>query len=74
MSTRQLRLSSREEIRKRLQDFSGKKINIVLTDNTPIVGVVSGITDSDFHVTNMRKATIKLAIDRIREIYFDTKE
>jgi len=34
MSTKQLRLSDAAQIRKRVAEFLGKKINIVLTDNT----------------------------------------
>ena len=74
MSTRQLRLSTPELIRKRLGEFTGKKINIVLNDNTVVLGELKGINDRSVEIMNMRLKKISLDMSTINEIYFDTKE
>jgi hypothetical protein len=74
MSTRQLRLNSLDEIRKRSSEFTGKKINIVLNDNTVILGVMQGIDPSSMQVINMRLKKVRIPLNKINEIYYDTKE
>lgn len=74
MSTRQLRLNSEDQIRKRLQEFTGKKINIVLNDRTVLLATLQQVDDSIVKVKNMRLKTIFIPIEDITEIYFDTLE
>ena len=74
MSTRQLRLNTAEQIRKRLGEFTGKKINIVLNDNTVILGQLKAMNDREVEILNMRLKKVILPLSTINEIYFDTKE
>lgn len=74
MSTRQLRLNSLDQFVKKFQDFKGKKINIVLVDNTPLIATAQGMSQADLEVVNMRLKKIKIPLNKIYEIYYDTKE
>jgi hypothetical protein len=74
MSTRQLRITNKDQIRQRLQEFSGKKINIVLNDQTVCLVTVEKSDGSVVTVENMRLKKTDIAIDTINEIYFDVKE
>jgi len=74
MSTRQLRLSTQDQIRSRLGNFTGKKINIVMDDQTVILATVLEIKGLVLKASNMRLKTISIPVDRISEIYFDTRE
>jgi hypothetical protein len=74
MSTRQLRLNTPDEIRKRLGQFTGKKINIVLSDQTVCLVILLGFDGSVLKVSNMRLKTTSIPLSRISEIYFDTRE
>lgn len=74
MVTRQLRLSSPEQIRNRLKEFTGKKINIVLSNRKVLFGELQRVTDSQLTFTNMRMEPVTLALADISEIYLDFKE
>jgi hypothetical protein len=74
MSTRQLRITNNDQIRQRLQEFSGKKINIVLNDQTVCLVTVEKSDGSVVTVENMRLKKTDIPIDTINEIYFDVKE
>lgn len=72
MSTRQLRLTSPELIRKHLDRLSGKKINVVLHDRTVIFGEVFHVSTESLGIVNGRLKKITYPIKEIAEIYFDT--
>jgi hypothetical protein len=74
MSTRQLRLNTEVQIRKRLKEFKGNKINVVLRDNTVLLGNLIDVNDSSVSVRNMRLRTQQIQLKDISEIYFDTRE
>jgi urease accessory protein UreE len=74
MSTRQLRLNTEAQIRKRLKEFRGSKINIVLRDNTVLLGDLLNADETFVSVKNMRLKTHNILLKDISEIYFDTKE
>jgi ribosome maturation factor RimP len=74
MSTRQLRLDSITKITTRFQEFKGKKINIVLNDKTVILAKVLEMSQTALKVLNMRLKEVKIPLDNINEIYYDTKE
>jgi hypothetical protein len=74
MRTRQLRLSSPQEIRKRLKDFTGKKINIVLCDRTVLFGELKSIGNTELTFVNMRLDASTLLLKDISEVYLDFKE
>ena len=74
MPTRQLRLSSLDQIRKRLKEFTGKKINIVLRDRTVLFGELKSIGDAELTFVNMRLVRVSLSLKDISEVYLDFKE
>ena len=74
MRTRQLRLSSLDQIQKRLKEFTGKKINIVLCDRTVLFGELKSIGDTELTFVNMRLEPLSLSLKDISEVYLDFKE
>ncbi len=54
MGTRQLRLSDSDEIRSRIRNFLGKKINVVLSDNTVMFGILKEVSQTEILLVNMR--------------------
>jgi ribosome maturation factor RimP len=74
MSTRQLRLSSPDQIQKRAKEFTGKKINIVLHDRTVVLATLQEVDHSNLKALNMRLKKISIPMKDISEIYYDTKE
>jgi hypothetical protein len=74
MSTRQLRLNTLEQIKTRLKEFSGKKINIVRCDRTVLFGVLKNISDTELTFVNMRLEPFTLSLGDISEVYLDSIE
>lgn len=74
MSTRQIRLSTFEQIKDRLKEYSGKKINIVLHDRTVLFGELKSVDNTQLKFINMRLEPVSLSIHEISEVYLDFKE
>lgn len=74
MSVRQIRFSGLEQIQKRLKEFPGKKISIVLTNRTVLFGWLKGVDQANLSFVNMREASISLPLKEISEVYLDIKE
>lgn len=74
MVTRQLRLNTLDQIQKRLKEFIGKKINIVLVNRTVLFGELRSITDTQLTCVNMRMDPFTLSLTEISEVYLDFKE
>lgn len=72
MSTRQLRINDPVQIQKRMNSFLGKKINIVLTDDTVVFGELKQVNTADIQVLNMRRKKVRCLFKEITEIYLDT--
>ena len=72
MSTRQLRISDAGQIKSKASSFLGKKINIVLLDNTAVFGVLEEVTSTDLVLLNMRMRKIKYPFPSIAELYVDS--
>jgi hypothetical protein len=72
MRTRQLRLNDFEQIRQRIPEFLGKKINIVLSDQTVMFGELKKVNDSEIVLRNMRLENVKYPLKNIVEVFFDT--
>jgi acetyl-CoA carboxylase carboxyltransferase component len=72
MGTKQLRLSDPEQIRKRIDEFVGKQINIVLTDSTVVFGTLEHVTATGITLQNMRLKKTIYPFVTLTEIYFDT--
>jgi hypothetical protein len=73
MRTKQLRLNDPAQIRQRMPEFLGKKINIVLSDNTVTFGELSKITSNEIVLKNMRLEKMNYSFQSIVEIYVDAK-
>lgn len=72
MRTKQLRLNDSTEIRKRMPEFLGKKINIVLLDRTIMFGELCSVSDSEIVLKNMRQENMKYPFQSLAEVYVDT--
>ena len=74
MSTRQVRLSTFDQMQKRLKEFTGKKINIVLRNRTVLFGELKSIENTTLTFENMRREPFTLSLNEISEVYLDFKE
>jgi hypothetical protein len=72
MRTRQLRIIDAEQIRRRMNEFIGEKINIVLTDRTVMFGELKHVNDTSIVLRNMRLENVTYPIQSIVEIFLDT--
>ena len=72
MRTKQLRLTNADQIRGRMNEFIGKKINIVLNDRTVMFGELKKASDTSIVLRNMRLENITYPIQSIVEIFLDT--
>ncbi len=72
VGTRQLRLSDPEQIRKRIGEFLGKHVNVVLADNTVMFGELIAVETTGIKLRNMRRKTMPYPFNTIRELYLDT--
>jgi hypothetical protein len=71
MRTRQLRLNDRDQIQRRMPEFLGKKMNIVLSDRTVMFGELKKVNASEIILRNMRMENIRYPFKNIVEIYLD---
>lgn len=74
MVTRQIRLSTLEQMQKRLKEFIGRKINIVLSNRTVLLGELKRADDTSLTFANMRLESFTLSLKDINEVYLDFKE
>jgi len=72
MRTKQLRLTNSDQIRSRMNEFIGKKINIVLTDRTVMFGELKHVNDTSIVLRNMRLENVTYPVQSIVEIFLDT--
>ena len=72
MSTKQLRISDREQIKSKAATFLGKKINIVLLDNTVVFGQLKEVSGTEILLLNMRMKKVKYPFSSIAELYIDS--
>jgi len=73
MRTKQLRLSDSGQIRLRMPEFTGKKISVVLDDNTVVFGELLKFNGTDVMLKNMRLERISIPFNSITEVYLDIK-
>ncbi len=74
MVTRQVRLTTLEQIRKKLAGFTGKKINIVLFNRTVFFGELKHTDNERLTFANMREESVTLSLAEVSEVYIDFKE
>lgn len=72
--TRQLRLSTSDQFQKRLKDFIGKKINIVLCNRKVLFGELTNFDIGQLTFENLRQQKVTLLFTDISEIYLDCIE
>ena len=73
MKTKQLRISDPQQIKSKAPTFLGKKINIVLVDNTAVFGTLSETNANEIVLINMRMKKVTYPFSSITEIYIDSK-
>lgn len=74
MQKRLLRLSTQTQIRERVAGFIGKKINIVLNDNTVMLAKLVKFSGPELWVQNMRGQELSVAFADIYEIIIDIND
>lgn len=72
VSTKQLRISDPEQIKSKASSFLGKKINIVLLDNTAVFGKLAEVSSNEIVMVNMRMKKVKYPFSSIAELYIDS--
>jgi hypothetical protein len=72
MGTKQQRLSDVTQIKNRLGELVGKKINLVLRNNTTQTGLLESMLDGRIVLRNMRLKSVEYPLDQITEVYFDS--
>ena len=72
MRTKQLRISDSQQIKSKASTFLGKKINIVLMDDTAVFGKVTEVGDTGIELVNMRLKKVKYPFSSIAEVYIDS--
>ena len=70
MNTRQLRLTDPEQIRKRIHEFIGKQINVVLQDMV-ILGLLQRVAPGDITLLNARNKKVTVLTSAIVELFVD---
>ena len=71
MSIRQIRLNSAEQIRKRIGEFKGKTINLVLRNQTAMLGELKEVLEDGIILENRRLKKNRFMFSEISELYFD---
>lgn len=71
MSIRQIRLNSIEQIKSRVREFEGKRIQVILSNNTSMYGELKSVEALGIVMENQRLKRNLLPFDTITEIYFD---
>ena len=74
MQKRLLRLGTQTQIRQRAPEFVGKKINIVLNNNTVILVELLKFSETELFTQNMRRQKLTVAISDIYEIIIDLND
>lgn len=72
MNTRQIRLSDPEQIKRRMNDFIGKKITIVLQDSMVFLGSLLTVKENTIILLNTRNKKVTLSIPAITELFIDS--
>jgi hypothetical protein len=70
---RQLRLTTFDQIKTRLKEFTGKKINIVLRNRKVLFGELLSIDEAHLAIADMRRKKVSLHLADISEVYLDSK-
>ena len=71
MSTRQQRLTSTSQIQKKIDQLVGKKINLVLSNGTVVLGRLDKANAEVVTMENGRLKKINYPFSEISELYFD---
>ena len=71
MSIRQHRINVPEKVREKIRDLKGKKITLVLADNTSVLGELKEIEADGVILVNGRLRKNKFSFESIKELYFD---
>ena len=71
MGTKQIRLNDPNQIKMRIKEFLGKKINIVLHDGNVFPGELKKFSENDLTIINMRLKKHSIELNKISELYYD---
>lgn len=63
-----------DQFQNRLKEYTGKKINIVMSNRTVLFGELKGIEGDQLTFINMRQRPVSLLLKDITEVYLDSKD
>lgn len=71
MSIRQQRLDSLDKIKGKIGELKGKKITLVLSNNTSVLGELKEVGADQVVLMNGRLRNNRFSFKEIKELYFD---
>lgn len=71
MSIRQQRLDSIDKIKGKIGELKGKKITLVLSNNTSVLGELKEVSTDNVVLMNGRLRNNRFPFKEIKELYFD---
>ena len=71
MSIRQQRVDSIDKIKGKIGELKGKKITLVLSNNTSVLGELKEVSTDDVVLMNGRLRNNRFSFKEIKELYFD---
>jgi hypothetical protein len=71
MSIRQRRFDSPEKIREKINGLTGKKLTLVLSDSTSVLGELKSVDADGVVLMNGRLKKNRYLFPAIKELYFD---
>ena len=71
MSIRQQRVDSIDKIKGKIGELKGKKITLVLSNNTSVLGELKEVSTDNVVLMNGRLRNNRFSFKEIKELYFD---
>ena len=71
MSIRQIRINSQEKIKETIGAHKGSKINLVLVNQTSVLGDLIAVETDGVVIRNQGLRKVRLKWNEIAELYFD---
>jgi len=72
MGVKQLRLSDPQAIQKRIREFIGKPVTLVLKNSMAMMGTLVELDDQSVTLQNMRLKKVRYPFESIEEVYLDS--
>jgi len=71
MGIRQVRITDTTQLKARSPEWMGKRVHVILRDNTAMLGTLLQVNDHHIVLRNMRQKKMSYPLSAISELYFD---